>query len=389
MPDTVQDKGARETGVADAWQRVPSARRVIVKIGSNLLTRGGDVLCREWILARAREISALLETGRQVAIVTSGAVAAGTSKLGLGRKPVRLREKQAAAAAGQGVLMQHYEEAFAATGRMVGQVLLTRDDVMHRRRYLNARDTLETLLEYGLIPIVNENDTVAVDEICFGENDTLAALVAGLIGADLLVLLSDIDGLYAADPRLHAEAEFIPLVTEITPGIEQAGGGSGSQVGSGGMATKLKAARMAARSGCMTVIANGFREGVLTDVCAGRPAGTLFLSGRDPLGSRKRWIADGLKGVGELELDAGAVRALLDGSSLLARGIRAVSGRFGRGVAVHCRTPKGEIIARGLVNYSADELRLIAGRHSGEFESLLGFRGNDEVIHRDNLVLLQ
>ncbi|MBF0124534.1 MAG: glutamate 5-kinase [Magnetococcales bacterium] len=377
-----------ESNAAAAWQRVAQARRVIIKIGSQLLTAGQDHLQRDWIGRRCREVCLALAAGRQAVIVTSGAIAAGTARLHLGRKPLLLREKQAAAAAGQGVLMQCYEEAFIAHDRSVAQILLTREDVAHRRRYLNARDTLETLLTLGLVPIVNENDTVVVEEICFGENDTLAALVAGLIDADLLILLSDIDGLYDHDPHQHDQAQLIPLVSHITADIERLAGGSGSQVGSGGMVTKLQAARMAARSGCMTVIANGFCEAVIPRILAGQPTGTLFLSEDDAISSRKRWIAHGLRSGGDVELDDGAAAALLGGRSLLAKGIRRVQGHFDRGAAVRCLSPQGEPLARGLVNYSADELRRIAGHHSSEFEAILGFRGDDEVIHRDNLVVL-
>ncbi|MBF0160046.1 MAG: glutamate 5-kinase [Magnetococcales bacterium] len=373
-----------------AWQRVAQTRRIIIKVGSHLLTGGQEHLQRDWIDRRCQEICAILDTGRQVVIVTSGAIAAGAARLHLGRKPVLLREKQAAAAAGQGVLMQCYEEAFVHHGRSVAQILLTREDVAHRRRYLNARDTLETLLMLGLVPIVNENDTVVVEEICFGENDTLAALVAGLIDADLLLLLSDIDGLYDGDPRQSdGQARLIPLVHQVTPDIERLAGGSGSQVGSGGMITKLHAARMAARSGCMTVIANGFCEGVIPKILSGQPSGTLFLSEGDTISSRKRWIANGLRSSGDLCLDEGAVSALLSGRSLLAKGIQRVQGHFDRGAAVRCLSPQGELLARGLVNYSADALRSIAGHHSSEFEAILGFRGDDEVIHRDNLVVLR
>ncbi|MBF0137229.1 MAG: glutamate 5-kinase [Magnetococcus sp. DMHC-1] len=370
------------------WEQVAGSRRVVVKIGSNLLTAGGTTLDREWIAARCREVEGLIQEGRQVVIVTSGAVAAGKPRLNLGRPLLALREKQAAAAAGQGFLMRCYEEAFAELGRHVGQILLTRDDVAHRRRYLNARDTLETLLDLGLVPIVNENDTVVVVEIRFGDNDTLAALVAGLIRADLLILLSDVDGLYDANPRTHPDAQRIALVERVTPELEALAEGAGSLVGSGGMVTKLRAARKAARSGCRTVLANGFRADPIRTLFQGNPLGTLFLAEADAISSRKRWIADGLLAEGDLILDQGAVAALFSGKSLLAKGIREVAGEFDRGAALYCSTPQGERVAKGLVNYNADDLRRIIGHHSTEIASILGFFAGNEIIHRDDMVIL-
>ncbi|MBF0177975.1 MAG: glutamate 5-kinase [Magnetococcales bacterium] len=378
-----------EKRLRQEWQQVAGSRRVVVKIGSNLLTAGGSTLDQAWIAARCREVEALIQEGRQVVIVTSGAVAAGRPRLNLGRPLISLREKQAAAAAGQGFLMRCYEEAFASLGRHVGQILLTRDDVAHRRRYLNARDTLETLLQLGLVPIVNENDSVVVAEIRFGDNDTLAALVAGLIQADLLILLSDVDGLCDANPRFDATARRIPLVERVTPELEALAGGAGTSVGSGGMATKLRAARKAARSGCRTVLANGFRDDPIRTIFHGEPLGTLFLAESDAISSRKRWIADGLLAEGELILDQGATHALLSGRSLLAKGIRDVVGNFDRGDAVYCSTPQGEHTAKGLVNYNADDLRRIVGRHSAEFEKILGFIADEEIIHRNDMVILQ
>ncbi|MEO5365903.1 MAG: glutamate 5-kinase [Magnetococcus sp. WYHC-3] len=374
--------------VRQEWDAVTRARRIVVKIGSNLLTGGGDSLRQDWIRGRVAEVAAQVAAGRQVVVVTSGAVAAGSARLGLGRRPANLREKQAAAAAGQGVLMRHYEEAFAAHGLHVAQVLLTRDDASHRRRYLNARDTLETLLELGLVPIVNENDTVVTAEIRFGDNDTLGALVAGLVEADLLILLSDVDGLYDADPRTHPQAQPYPHVARVTPEIEALAGGTGSTVGSGGMVTKLRAARMAGRTGCRTVLASGFRDNPITLVMSGVGVGTLFSADGDPIDSRKRWIANGLKAAGSLHLDEGAAAALGRGFSLLAKGIVAVEGDFDRGEAVHCLDPLGRVLAKGLVNYQASHLRAIAGRHSRDFETILGFMGDAEIIHRNDLVML-
>ncbi|MBF0310982.1 MAG: glutamate 5-kinase [Magnetococcales bacterium] len=380
-----------ESRLRHGWLRARQARRVVIKIGSNLLTGGGSSLRQEWIDARAGEIARLRAQGRQVVVVTSGAVAAGLPKLGLNRSPACLREKQAAAAAGQGLLMRCYAEAFAPHGIHVGQILITRDDVHHRRRYLNARDTLITLLELGLIPVVNENDTVVTLELReFSDNDRLAAMVAGLVEADMLVLLSDVDGLYSKNPRLDPKAHHLPLVERITPEIESLAGGAGSAVGKGGMVTKLAAARMAARSGCHTVLTNGFLDNPVSRIFEGEGhPGTLFLAQGNPISSRKRWIANGLAATGELVLDGGAVLALLAGKSLLAKGIVAVEGGFDRGDAVHCRSPEGRIIAKGLVHYDAEELKRIKGHHSREIRTILGSDAGEEVIHRDDLVVLE
>ncbi|MBF0261244.1 MAG: glutamate 5-kinase [Magnetococcales bacterium] len=373
--------------LSQEWQAVRNARRVVVKIGSNLLTGGGEGIRPEWIAARAREIVRIMADGRRVVVVTSGAVAAGRPLLKLNRPLASVQEKQAAAAAGQGVLMRHYEEAFESLGVNVAQALLTRDDVENRQRYLNARDTLKTLLELGLVPIVNENDTVMTDELKFGDNDTLSANVADLVDADLLILLSDIDGLYDSNPRLNPEACFIPLVERVTVEIESMAGGVGSLVGKGGMATKIKAARMAARSGCRMVLTNGFRENPISEVFTPFPVGTLFLGMKNPLPARKRWIVNARVGRGEILLDAGASEALLQGRSLLAKGIKSVVGEFARGAVVHCQAPDGQELAKGIVNYNSSDLACIAGRHSRQFEGILGYLGAEEVIHRDNLVL--
>ncbi|MBF0368050.1 MAG: glutamate 5-kinase [Magnetococcales bacterium] len=376
---------------AAAWKTARNARRLVIKIGSNLLTAGGQNLRREWIRARCGEIAGLMASGRQVVLVSSGAVAAGTPRLKLNRPLRSLPEKQAAAAAGQGVLMRCYEEALASHDLHAAQILITRDDVTHRRRYLNARDTLETLLSLGLVPVVNENDSVMVEELKFGDNDTLAALVAGLVGADLLLLLTDVPALYDANPRKNPDAKAIHLVEQVTAEVEEMAGGTGSLVGSGGMVTKLLAAKKAARFGCPTILASGEIEAPLTRILDpdSPPAGTLFLAeAGDPISHRKRWIANGLTAQGTLDLDQGAVTALLKGKSLLARGVVAVEGNFDRGAAVYCRTPDGEHLGKGLVNYTADHLRQIAGCHSDQFEAILGYMGDPEILHRDNLVIL-
>lgn len=371
-----------------AWQQMRTAQRVVIKIGSNLLTAGGTGLRQSWISERATEIVHLLREGRQVVVVTSGAVAAGAPILGLRHAPTTLREKQAAAAAGQTLLMRCYEVAFAAHSVAVGQILITRADVENRRRYLNARDTLWTLSSLGLVPVVNENDTVMVEEIKFGDNDTLSANVADLVGADLLILLSDVDGFFDADPRTNPHAQPLPLVKQVTPALEQLAGGAGSLVGCGGMATKLKAAKMAARSGCHTVLTNGFRTDPILEVFAEKPVGTLFLADGNPLSAHKAWLANARLRRGEIILDRGAVQALQAGKSLLAKGIITVHGKFDRGDAVVCLDTQGEAIAQGSVNYNVEDLQRIKGQHSSAFESLLGFIGDAEVIHRDNMVLL-
>ncbi|MBF0285309.1 MAG: glutamate 5-kinase [Magnetococcales bacterium] len=377
--------------IEEQWRLARTARRLVVKIGSNLLTGGGQGVRGRWLDDCCGEIAGLMDVGKQVVVVTSGAVAAGTPRLGLGRRPNCLREKQAAAAAGQGVLMRWYEESLESRGRHPAQVLLTREDVQHRRGYLNARDTLVTLLELGLVPVINENDTVAVEELKFGDNDTLAALVAGLIDAELLILLTDVDGLFNADPRHHAGASVLPLVEHVTPEVEALAGGVGSAVGSGGMRTKLKAARKAARYGCRTILADGFADHPLRRVMdpALPPAGTLFMAEPgDPISHRKRWIANGLVSEGTLLLDEGAALALRAGKSLLSKGVRGVEGAFERGAVVYCRAPDGRAVAKGMVNFAASQALRIMGRHSHEIESLLGFASDEEMIHRDNLVLL-
>ncbi len=374
--------------LTEEWEQVRLAQRIVIKIGSNLLTGGKESLRRKWIAKRAAEIAKLIKGGRQVVIVTSGSVAAGLPRLGLNRPPANLMEKQAAAAAGQGILINCYQEAFSHHGLYVGQVLLTRDDVANRRRHLNARDTLETLLTWGLVPVVNENDTVVVEQIKFGDNDTLSANIADLIGADLLILLSDIDGLYQEDPRKNPDAKMIPLVEEVTPEIENLAGGSGSLVGSGGMVTKLKAAKMAARCGCRMVLTSGFRKNPILEVFSRNPVGTLFLPDYNPLTRYKRWIANSSVVHGDLVLDRGAVTALRKGKSLLAKGIISVEGTFDRGDAVNCLDPDGLPVAKGMVNYNAKDLRSVMGCHSDEFESILGFLGETAIIHRNEMVLL-
>jgi glutamate 5-kinase len=363
-------------------------RRVVVKVGSGLIAdpvQGPDPARIEPLAA---EVAHVMAGGVEVALVTSGAIAAGTARLGLGAWPRSIPEKQAAAAVGQAALMWHYEQACAAHGVRVAQVLLTQEDVSHRERYLNARNTLMTLLGFKVLPVINENDTVAVEEIKVGDNDNLAALVAALIDADLLVLLSDIDGLYTGDPRRDPGARRIARVETITPEMEALAGASGP-VGTGGMVTKLQAAQKAMAAGIPMVIADGRRPTILRDVVRGEPAGTYFEPRTDRLAARKRWIAFALPVQGVIAVDAGARRALVErGKSLLPSGVLTVSGQFAAGDAVGVRDVDGREFARGIVSCDARELELLRGAKTADIERLLGYRVTDEVIHRDNLVIL-
>lgn len=368
-------------------RRLPKLGRIVVKVGSGLVTdpgRGPDP-------ARIGQLAADLAAVAQrceVTLVSSGAIAAGTARLGLRDRPRSIPEKQAAAAAGQVALMWHYEQAFAPHGRRVAQVLLTQEDISHRARYLNARNTLLTLLACGLLPIVNENDTVAVDEIKVGDNDNLAALVAYLVDADLLVLLSDIDGLYTGDPHRDPAARRIETVETITAEMERLAGAEGPW-GTGGMVTKLQAAQKATAAGIPMVIADGRRAGIVQAVVRGEPLGTYFMPRADRLTARKRWIAFAMAPQGVLEVDVGARRALVEGGkSLLPSGVVKVEGEFAAGDAVGLRDPEGREFARGIVNYDAREVALLRGAKTRDIERLLGYRVLDEVIHRDNLVIL-
>ena len=362
-------------------------RRAVVKIGSSVLA-DADGLRLPRIRALAGEIATLVAGGRQIVVVSSGAVAAGGPRLG--GRPGRLEWRQAAAAVGQPALMAAYERAFRSHGRAAAQVLLTHADLSDRRRYLNARHTLRALLALGAVPIVNENDTVAVEELQFGDNDNLSALTAALIEADLLVILSDVEGLYEHDPRLDAAAPLVPLARAGDPTVAGAAGPPRSGVGTGGMASKIDAARTAAAAGIPTLIAHGGRRGVLGAAFDPRTElGTLLLADGDPLGRRKHWIAHTLRPTGTLHLDAGAERALAHGGrSLLPSGVLAVEGTFGVGDCVRCLGPDGGEVARGLVNYAAAEIERIRGAHTRDLPRLLGYKGSDEVIHRDDLVVV-
>lgn len=375
------------TSATNAALGLSKARRVVVKIGSILLAdeatgeiRGG------WLDALCADLATLRKRGADVVVVSSGAIAIGRHRLGLTRETLRLEEKQAAAAAGQIRLAHAWEEALARFETTVAQVLLTLADTEERRRHLNARCTIETLLRLGAIPVINENDTVATEEIRFGDNDRLAARVAQMIGADLLVLLSDIDGLYSTDPGRDETARFVSDVADITPEIEAMAGKAGPGYSSGGMITKLEAAKIAQSSGCAMIIADGKPEHALNGLAEGARC-TWFATSAEPRTARKRWIAGSVADSGAIIVDDGAVRALGRGKSLLPAGVVAVEGDFDRGDTVAVRDAEGRTLGRGLVAYAAADARRILGHKSREIEALLGYRGRDEMIHRDDLVL--
>ena len=364
------------------------ARRIVVKIGSSLLADEDGLVRQAWLDGLASDLARLRARGQQAIVVTSGAIALGRRALGLTRRPQRLEEKQAAAAVGQIVLAHAYQESLGRHGLATGQVLITLDDTEDRRRYLNARATFETLLKEGVIPVVNENDTVATSEIRFGDNDRLSARVAVMTTAETLVLLSDIDGLYTADPRRDASARHLPVVEAITPEVAAMAGGAGSGVGTGGMGSKLAAAGMATAAGCSVVLAKGLVERPLASAEAAGARTTLFPARLSARRARKEWIAASLGVSGSLTVDRGALAALRGGSSLLPAGVTAVEGEFGRGDAVLVRAPDGDAVAKGLVAYDAADARRLLGRRTDEIEAALGWRGRDEIVHRDDLVLL-
>lgn len=362
-------------------------QRWVIKIGSSTLTKATGKLNLEQLVRLVKEIAVLKQQGCEIILVTSGAVGAGWGKLGLTEKPKTIPEKQALAAIGQGILMHMYEKYFGQAKQMVAQILLTRDDFVKRERYLNARNTLLTLLRLGAIPIINENDTVAFEEIKFGDNDTLAALVAGLVEADLLILLSDIDGLYTADPQYEAGAQLIKEVTELTPEIIDSAGGAGTKLGSGGMITKLEAAKIAGNSGIPMLVVNGSHAGILAKIARGENPGTFFRICAARVNMRKTWIGVASQTKGCLYVDRGAAQALVEkGKSLLPSGIVKVEGDFKRGSVVKVKGDSREI-ARGIVNYTAAEIAQIKGCQTGEIAEILGQKDYDEVIHRDNLTL--
>jgi glutamate 5-kinase len=366
-----------------------NSKTLIVKVGSSLVTNNGEGLDRVAIAGWAEQVSALVKQGKHVVLVSSGAVAEGMQRLGWKKRPVEVNELQAAAAVGQMGLVQMYESCFAQYGLHTAQILLTHEDLSDRKRYLNARSTLKTLLALKVIPIINENDTVVTEEIRFGDNDTLGALVANLIEADALVILTDQQGLYSADPRKDSNAVFVNFDTAGNPLLEQMAGGAGSAVGTGGMLTKILAAKRAANSGAHTVIASGREPNVLVRLSAGEAIGTHLEAGQMKIVAKKQWLADHLRLGGKLVLDAGAVNVLTkEGKSLLAIGVVDVQGTFERGDVVACVNADGKELARGIVNYNSQEVARIKRKPSHEIEQILGYVEESELIHRDNLVVL-
>lgn len=373
--------------MSEKRQQVTRARRWVVKIGSALLTNNGRGLDTDAIATWVAQMADLRARGIELVLVSSGAVAAGMTRLGWQRRPTEVHRLQAAAAVGQMGLVQTYENAFQQYGLQTAQVLLDHDDLSSRERYLNARSTLKTLMGLGVVPVVNENDTVITDEIRFGDNDTLGALVANLVEADLLVILTDQDGMYDCDPRTNPAARLLPEAAANDPQLTMMAGDGGA-LGRGGMITKVRAARVAARSGADTIIVGGRLPRVLTRIVEGDAVGTLLWASEEPQAARKRWLSGQLQTRGTLTIDRGAVKVLREqGKSLLPVGVKAVTGRFTRGDMVICVDPDGIEVARGLVNYSAEEAAKIIGKPTAQIIELLGYKDDDELIHRDNLVL--
>jgi glutamate 5-kinase len=368
---------------------IQNAKRLIIKVGSSLVTNDGKGLDRVAIEKWAAQIAELRKLGKEVVLVSSGAIAEGRQRLGFEKRPTGIHELQACAAVGQMGLAQIYETSFRTHGLGTAQILLTHADLADRERYLNARSTLVTLLGFGIVPVINENDTVVTDEIKFGDNDTLGALVANLIEADALIILTDQKGLYTADPRKDPNARFVHEARAGDPALEAMAGGAGSSLGSGGMLTKILAAKRGASSGTHTVIAWGREDNVLVRLAQGEAIGTQLVSQMAPLAARKQWMADHLQTAGQIVLDAGAVQKLTsEGKSLLPIGVLEVKGEFGRGAVITCFNEAGVAIARGLSNYTSTDARRIKRHASSEILAILGFVVEPELIHRDNLVLL-
>jgi glutamate 5-kinase len=365
------------------------SKRWVIKFGSAILTNNGAGLDRGAIDGWVEQIAELMNQDIEVVLVSSGAIAEGISRLGWEGRPDSIHELQAAAAVGQMGLIQAYETSFIKFQRHTAQILLDHDDVSNRQRYLNARGALKRLIDLGVVPIVNENDTVATDEIRFGDNDSLAALVANLIDADLLVILTDKDGLYEADPDLNPSAKLVSLASAEDKNLDLLASNSKSIVGSGGMVTKIKAARIASSSGCSTLIASGRKQNILLDIKKGHVLGTLLTAGQKPIAAKKQWLMGQLKAKGKLVLDSGAEAVILKhGRSLLPVGVVEVIGKFNRGDLVSCVNSMGHELARGLVNYSADDVNKIKGQNTDDVLEILGYRQNAEVVHRDNMVVL-
>jgi len=368
--------------------QIKNARRLVVKVGSALVTNDGKGLDHAALADWAQQIAQLRQQGREIALVSSGAIAAGIVRLGWSKRPHEMHKLQAAAAVGQAHLVEAYEEAFSAHGIHTAQILLTHDDLADRKRYLNARSTITTLLKLGIVPIINENDTVVTDEIKFGDNDTLGALVANLIEADALIILTDQDGLYTADPRKEPDATLISEGRADDTRYAAMAGGAGTGISKGGMLTKVKAAQRAARSGAHALIVGGRHSKALFNAADGHTIGTLLHSSQSPLQARKQWLADHLKVSGAFVLDEGAASALRAGKSLLPVGIREVRGHFERGAVVSCLSPDGSEIARGLSSFSSTEATRLVGTKSGDIKDTLGYITDPEAIHRDHLALL-
>jgi len=366
-----------------------NARRVVVKVGSSTLAAADGGFDHEYVRGLVGQLAQLKANGDCPVLVSSGAIAAGLARLGMTERPSDMPSLQAAASVGQVALIEAYAALFAEHGIAIGQVLLTRHDTGHRESFLHARDTFERLLALGAVPVVNENDTVAVEEIKFGDNDTLAALVATMVGADLVILLSDIEGLYDADPRLEVSANLVSQVDEWTQGLMDSAGGAGSDIGSGGMVTKVEAARVLMRAGIPMVLCDGRRESVILDAAAGRPAGTMFSAGEGTLGAKKLWIALGRNAAGEIVIDAGAKRAITERqSSLLPAGVVSVTGSFEAGDAVVLKDLSGTIVARGLSEVSAADIELVKGMKTSEIATAYPQMSGKEVVHRDRLAIL-
>ena len=372
----------------DIRDGLKNAKRVVVKVGTSTITRptGGSNLVRMEEIAR--EIAGLADEGREMVLVTSGAIAAGMNRMGLKTRPKDVSKRQALAAVGQGVLMHLYETMFASYGQTAGQVLLTKENSVRHNQYTNSRNALLAMIAMGVVPVVNENDAVSVDELKIGDNDTLSATVASLVDADALIILSDVDGLYTANPQEYPDAKLISEVREVTPEIENLAGGAGTEGGTGGMVTKLAAAKIAMSAGVTMVIARGDRFGVMREVLEGKSVGTVFFAKDAHLRTRKAWLAFGRHIGGNLTVDEGCVRAMRSGASLLAAGIVAVDGDFKQKSTVRVLGPDGREIARGVVNYGAGEIRRIAGKKTKEITEILPEATHDEVIHRDNLVMM-
>lgn len=371
-------------------EALKKAKRIVIKVGTSTITYANGKRNFSQIDRLAREISDLQNQGKEMILVTSGAVAVGVDRMGLPGKPKTIPGKQAAAAVGQGVLMHTYEKFFADYGQIVAQVLITKTEAIDRHRYTNTRNTFMELMRQRVIPIVNENDVVALDELKIGDNDNMSALVAGIVDADLVIILSDVDGLYTANPQTHPDAVIVPEVAEITPEIEASAGGVGSARGTGGMATKIQAAKAATSSGIHLVIASGTEKNAITRVLQGEEMGTLFVSRENRLQFRKRWLAFGAKIAGSIVVDDGCAKAIrkAGGCSILPAGVFAVQGEFLPGSTVSVIDKDAHELARGLVHYSSAELEQIKGCNSGEIANILGHKNFDEVIHRDDLVIL-